>query len=268
METKQVCRRWKNARKLSGVVQPTGPESITSVPKSTVDTRQETRIAWDGEAYTKEDFQQHYGVDNFLEIWTTAVREPREDIGWTPDKNPRLYTESSAATPAGPSPPQPCSESIVVPHAPDGYWHLCNDGYGETYEWVSFARSKPSVSSNAGLNSLQQNRAATQPAAASTGANTYAPPEPFPGARVLAEQLRQKSKEEMQRQLSPHRQDLELPSDCSTGAGHDHFRRASKPCKYLCRPGGCRSGCTPTKTYCHRYHRGECTKAHCKYAHS
>ena len=92
METKQVCRRWKNARKLSGVVQPTGPESITSVPKSTVDARQETRIAWDGEAYTKEDFQQYYGVDNFLEIWTTAVREPREDIGWTPDKNPRLYT--------------------------------------------------------------------------------------------------------------------------------------------------------------------------------
>ena len=210
METKQVCRRWNNAPKLSSVVQPTGPESITNVPNSTVDTRQERRIAWDGEAYTKEDFQQHYGVDNFLEIWTTAVREPREDIGWTPDKNPRLYTESSAAKPAGPSPPQPCSESHVVPHAPDGYWHLGNDGYGETHEWVSFARSKPSVSSNAALNSLQQNRAATQPAAVSTGANTYAPPSA--------------SEEEWRiRHPEPFR-------------GH--------PCKYLCRPGGCRSGCT------------------------
>ena len=263
METKQVCRRWNNAPKLSSVVQPTGPESITSVPNSTVDNRQETRIAWDGEAYTKEDFQQHYGVDNFLEIWTTAVREPREDIGWTPDKNPRLYTESSAAKPAGPSPPQPCSESHVVPHAPDGYWHLGNDGYGETHEWVS----KPS---DAALNGIQQNRAATQPAAVSTGANTYAPPSaneeewrirhPDPvRALELAEKLLQISKEEMQRQL---RQDLELPSDCFTE------RRARKPCKYLCRPGGCRSGCTPTKTLCRRYIRGECTKAHCKYAHS
>ena len=59
---------------------------------ATVATRQERRIAWDGEAYTKEDFQQHYGVNNFAEIWSTAVSEHREDIGWTPDKNPRLYT--------------------------------------------------------------------------------------------------------------------------------------------------------------------------------
>ena len=78
-----------------------------------------------------------------------------------------------------------------------GYWYLSNDGYD-------------SVSTHAPPNSLQRKRAATQPAASSTGANTYAPlsasdseeewriqhPEPFPGARVLAEQLRQKSKEE------------------------------------------------------------------------
>ena len=78
METKQVCRRWNNAPKLSSVVQPTCPESITNVPNSTVDTRQERRIAWDGEAYTKEDFQQYYGVNKFAEIWSTARREPGE----------------------------------------------------------------------------------------------------------------------------------------------------------------------------------------------
>ena len=214
----------------SSVVQPAAPESITSVPKSAG------------------------GAPVYADVNTAPLQ---------------LSSESSVAKPAGlsprvalpQSPPQPCSES--------------NNGYG-------------SVSSNAALNSLQRNRAATQPAASSTGANTYAPPsasdseeewriqhpEPFPGARVLAEQLRQKSKEEkkqrkqMQRQLRPHRQNLELPSDCPTNAGHDHFRRASEPCKYLCRPGGCRYGCTPYLTYCHRYHRGQCTKAHCQYAHS
>ena len=45
---------------------------------ATVATRQERRIAWDGEAYTKEDFQQYYGVNKFAELWSTAMREPGE----------------------------------------------------------------------------------------------------------------------------------------------------------------------------------------------
>ena len=224
----------------SSVVQPAAPESITSVPK-----------------YAG-------GAPVYADVNTAPLQ---------------LSSESSVAKPAGPSPrvavpqspPQPCSES----NDSYGYWYLSNDGYD-------------SASTNAPLNSLQQKKAATQPAASSTGANPYAPPsasdseeewriqhpEPFPGARVLAEQLRQKSKEEkkqrkqMQRQLRPHRQNLQLPSDCPTNTGHDHLCRASKPCKYLCRPGGCRYGCTPHLTYCHRYHRGQCTKAHCQYAHS
>ena len=44
---------------------------------------------------------------------------------------------------------------------------------------------------------------------------------------------------------------------------------ASKLCKYLNRGGSCHHGCTPTKTYCHQYQRGQCHRGlDCRYAHS
>ena len=46
-------------------------------------------------------------------------------------------------------------------------------------------------------------------------------------------------------------------------------RSASKLCKHLNRRGRCRHGCTPTKTYCHKYQRGQCHRGlDCWYAHS
>ena len=44
---------------------------------------QERRIAWDGEAYTNEDFQQWYGAAGG-NIWDTAVREHSQ--GFPPPK--------------------------------------------------------------------------------------------------------------------------------------------------------------------------------------
>ena len=46
-------------------------------------------------------------------------------------------------------------------------------------------------------------------------------------------------------------------------------RSASKLCKHLNRRGRCRHGCTPTKTYCHKYQRGQCHRGlDCWFAHS
>ena len=72
-------------------------------------------------------------------------------------------------------------------------------------------------------------------------------PEPFEGAKELVEKLRRKKHER----------------------NDQRHRSASKLCKYLNRGGRCPHGCTPTKTYCHKYHRGQCHRGlDCRYAHS
>ena len=72
-------------------------------------------------------------------------------------------------------------------------------------------------------------------------------PEPFEGAKDAAEKLRRIKHER----------------------NYQRHRSASTLCKHLNRRGGCRHGCTPTKTYCHKYQRGQCDRGrNCRYAHS
>ena len=72
-------------------------------------------------------------------------------------------------------------------------------------------------------------------------------PEPFEGAKEAAEKLRRIKHER----------------------NYQRHRSASTLCKHLNRRGGCRHGCTPTKTYCHKYQRGQCHRGlNCRYAHS
>ena len=63
-----------------------------------------------------------------------------------------------------------------------------------------------------------------------------------------------------------------MPQSASPTAGNIPVTprtAASKLCKFLNRGGRCHHGCTPTKTYCHKYHRGQCHRGlDCRYAHS
>ena len=114
-----------------------------------------------------------------------------------------------------------------------------------------------SVSSTALINEDPWMCSGVPPPAASRGVSSSASdseeewrrqhPEPFEGAKDAAEKLRRIKHER----------------------NYQRHRSASTLCKHLNRRGGCRHGCTLTKTYCHKYQRGQCHRGlNCKYAHS
>ena len=232
---------------------------------NSADTHRERRIARDGKAYTEPEFLEYYGESVAANCWNSADIHRAGD-GSASSTVSECETATAVATEA-----QFRDDHTLYVYDrttfPNPY--ITDDLLNEPGYFRAITRKRASEGSARRTVEQTGNEdedpgetcsrlcSGVPPPAASRSVSSSASdseeewrrqhPEPFEGAREAVEKLRRKKYER----------------------NDQRHRSASKLCKHLNRRGGCRHGCTPTKTYCHKYQRGQCHRGlNCKYAHS
>ena len=264
--------------------------SLNSADTHRADTHRERRIARDGKAYTEPEFLEYYGESVAANCWNSADIHRAGD-GSASSTVSECETATAVATEAQFRDDHTLyvydRTTFTNPYITDdllnepGYFRAItrkrasegsasrtveqtgneDEDPGETCSRLCSGVPPPaasrSVSSTALINEDPWMCSGVPPPAASRGVSSSASdseeewrrqhPEPFEGAKDAAEKLRRIKHER----------------------NYQRHRSASTLCKHLNRRGGCRHGCTLTKTYCHKYQRGQCHRGlNCKYAHS
>ena len=246
--------------------------SLNSADTHRADTHRERRIARDGKAYTWPEFLEYYGESVAANSWNSA------DIHRAGDGSASsTVSECETATAVATEAQFRDDHTLYVydrttfpnPYITDdllnepGYFRaiarkraMCvfddaGDGSaGRTVEQTGNEDEDPGETCSrlcSGVPPPAASRSVSSSASDSEEEWRRQHPEPFEGAREAVEKLRRKKYER----------------------NDQRHRSASKFCKHVNRRGGCRHGCTLTKTYCHKYQRGQCHRGlDCWYAHS
>ena len=225
--------------------------SLHSADTHRADTHRERRIARDGKAYTWPEFLEYYGESVAANSWNSADIHRAGD-GSASSTVSECETATAVATEA-----QFRDDHTLYVYDRTTFTnpYITDDLLNEPGYFRAIARKRAMcVFDDAGDGSAGRTVEQTGNEDEDPWMCSGVPPPAAP--RSVSSSASDSEEEWKLRRKKYQRND-------------QRHRSASKLCKHLNRRGRCRHGCTPTKTYCHKYQRGQCHRGlDCRYAHS